>query len=61
MSASLISRLTDQNLGPMLFEHVRRLFHYCVAISPLFALSARGFEQSHVRRSYLVSVSTFQF
>jgi len=55
ISLDFLERLLDSHV---LFEHVRALFHYCIAVTPLFALSTRSFDQSQVRRSFMVSVST---
>jgi hypothetical protein len=54
ISECLVERLSN---NPMLFDHICSLFHFCVSVSPLFALTSRSFEQSTIRRSYLISVS----
>src|SRR5277367_2688010 len=57
MPSALSETLKDPVLSRDMFDHVRCLYHFCIAVTPVFALSPRSFEDTAVRRSCLISVS----
>jgi hypothetical protein len=54
LSPQFVTALSEPKVGGVLYDRMRNLFHISLAISPLFALTSRRFNnESHGRHMYL--------